>query len=164
MGYCNKLLFYNPLLKVKGYSFFVVSLYICLSVCLPFVCSLVRIYFLGCICKHGQVQNIEAEDDKWGAILSFIIPRFWRSGVSLLSSVHPVRPSITNICRRTFLSNHASQPLHTWYGALARVLHPYTSLTKFTSASYLLPVFWHSLFFNITWSSARFSSLFAGVY
>ena len=32
-------------------------------------------------------------------------------------------PSITSIFHRTFLSNHASQTLQTWYGALARVLH-----------------------------------------
>ena len=29
-------------------------------------------------------------------------------------------PSVTNIFRHTFLSNHASQPPQTWYGALAR--------------------------------------------
>ena len=29
-------------------------------------------------------------------------------------------PSVTNIFRRTFLSNNVSQPLQTWYGALAR--------------------------------------------
>ena len=29
-------------------------------------------------------------------------------------------PSVPNIFHHTFLSNHASQPLQTWYGALAR--------------------------------------------
>ena len=28
--------------------------------------------------------------------------------------------SVTNIFRHTFVSNHALQPLQTWYGALAR--------------------------------------------
>ena len=31
-----------------------------------------------------------------------------------------VLPSVSNIFRHTFLSNHASQPLQTWYGASAR--------------------------------------------
>ena len=32
-------------------------------------------------------------------------------------------PYITNIFRLTFLSNRASQPLQTWYGAWLGVLH-----------------------------------------
>ena len=42
----------------------------------------------------------------------------------------------------------------------------YTLLTKFVSASYmyLLPVLRLTLFSDITWSSAKFSSDFAGVY
>ena len=44
-------------------------------------------------------------------------------GLSVLLSVHP---SLTNLFHHTFLSNHASQPLQIWYGALAR--DPYCHL------------------------------------
>ena len=45
--------------------------------------------------------------------------REWYTVLALpvLPSAHP---SITNVFRRTFLNNHASQPLQTWYGALAK--------------------------------------------
>ena len=37
-----------------------------------------------------------------------------------LSALPFILPSVTNIFRRTFLSNHASQPLQTWYDASSR--------------------------------------------
>ena len=43
--------------------------------------------------------------------------------------------SVTNVFCCTFLSNHASQPLQTYYGALA--MGSYTSLIKFRSTTYL---------------------------
>ena len=58
--------------------------------------------------------------------------------------------------RHTFLRNHASQPIQTWYGALARG-------PTFTSASYLLPVSRLSLFFDIAWSSTEFSLHFVRI-
>ena len=94
-------------------------------------------------------------------------PRFEEEGVYWFSSVRPsfrpsfrtsFCPSVTNIFRRTFLSNHVSQPLQTWSSALARV--SYTSLTEFTSASYPLSVLRLSSFFDLTWSCAKFSSHF----
>ena len=46
--------------------------------------------------------------------------------------------SVTNIFCCTFPRNHASQPLQTWCGAMAR--GPTLSLAEFWSASYLLSV------------------------
>ena len=44
-----------------------------------------------------------------------------KGGVNCLSFVCPsVLPSVTNTFCHTFPSNHASQSLQTWYGALAR--------------------------------------------
>ena len=55
-------------------------------------------------------------------------PASKKRGKYCFSSVHPffrlsVLPSITNIFRRIFLSNHTSQPLQTSYGAWLGVLH-----------------------------------------
>ena len=55
-----------------------------------------------------------------------------------------ILPSVTNIFRHTFLSNHASQPPQTWYGASVR--GPTFTLTKIMSASYLILVLRLSLF------------------
>ena len=47
-----------------------------------------------------------------------IIPPIGRRGGSTVLSLS-VLPSASNNFRRTDLSNHASQPLHTWYSASA---------------------------------------------
>ena len=57
------------------------------------------------------------------SVLFVFIPPLRRRGWSTVLAL-PVLPSVlssvSNIFRCTFLSNHASQPLQTWYGALAR--------------------------------------------
>ena len=53
--------------------------------------------------------------------LPFLYPRFEEEGLYCFCYVCPsILPSLTNILRRTFLSNHASHPLQTWYGVSAR--------------------------------------------
>ena len=69
-----------------------------------------------------------------------------------------VLPSVTNIFRHNFLSNHASQPLQTWYGALTRLpTHPLPDSRP--------PVFYAvlklTLFSDIISSGAKFSSPFS---
>ena len=57
---------------------------------------------------------------------SLLYPHFEEEGggVYCVSSVRSFRlsvlASVTNISRRTFLSNHALQPLQTWYGTSDR--------------------------------------------
>ena len=62
------------------------------------------------------------------------IPLLRRRG-GVTGFAQSVSPSVTNIFHHTFLSNHASRPLRTWYGN-----GTYTSLTEFMFASYLLPI------------------------
>ena len=50
---------------------------------------------------------------------SVIIPPLRRTGGYTVLAPS-VLPSVTNIFHHIFLSNHASQPLQTWYGASAR--------------------------------------------
>ena len=59
-----------------------------------------------------------------------ITPAWKKKGVYWFTSVHPfgrpsvilsVPPTVTSIFCHSFLSNHASQPLNTWYVVLARV-------------------------------------------
>ena len=85
-----------------------------------------------------------------------LYPRFSEEGeytgvaLSILLSVFlSVLPSVTNIFYHTFLSNHASQPLNTWYGASA--MRHTRRLPKFRSTSCLPPVFRLSLISDITW-------------
>ena len=66
--------------------------------------------------------------------------RFEEKGGILFLLCLSVFLSITNFFRHTFLSNHASQPLQTWYGTSARA--PTCRLPNFRFAIYLLPVFW----------------------
>ena len=58
--------------------------------------------------------------------------------------------------RQPCITANSNLVLCFWYGS-------YTSHTEFTSASYLLPVLRLTLFSNITWSTAKFSSQFTGV-
>ena len=48
----------------------------------------------------------------------FYTPASKKRGYTVLAL--SVLPSVNNIFRRTFLSNHASQPIQTWYGASGR--------------------------------------------
>ena len=48
----------------------------------------------------------------------FHTPATKKRGYTILAL--SVLPSVPNIFRRTFLDNHASQPLQTWYDALTR--------------------------------------------
>ena len=72
--------------------------------------------------------------------------------VSALSFLTFFLPSVTNIFRRTFLSNHASHPLQTWYGASAR--GPSRRVPNTGPPVNLLPVLRLSLFSRhnmVTW-------------
>ena len=51
-------------------------------------------------------------------LFRFLYPASKKRGYTILAL--SVLTSITNIFCHTFLGNHASQPLQTWYGALAR--------------------------------------------
>ena len=57
--------------------------------------------------------------------MTYLYPRFEEEGVYFFCSVFPlvlpsVPPSLSNIFNHTFLSNHASKPVQTLYGASAR--------------------------------------------
>ena len=75
-----------------------------------------------------SMDNIQTSTDvqtnKLTAQVRVIMPPLRRiRGVYCFQLFPSVLPSVTNIVCRTFLSNHASQPLQTWYVAFARVLH-----------------------------------------
>ena len=72
-------------------------------------------------------------------------------------SFHPsFCPSVANICQCTFLSNHASQPLQTWYGASAR--GPTRGLPN-SRQPFIYFLFFDFVYFPTlhSWSSAKFS-------
>ena len=75
--------------------------------------------------------------------------------VLALSICLSISPSIISIFRHTFLSNHASQPLQTWYVASAR------GPTGHLQNSCLLPVLQFTLFSKITCLGAKSLSHFS---
>ena len=77
-------------------------------------------------------------------------------GLNQFTAAYPsflpsVCPSITNIFRHIFVSNHSSHPIETWYGSSSR--GSYTLLPEFRSASHLLTVFRLGFFAPPGWLS-----------
>ena len=109
-----------------------------------------------------------------GRTVAIIILRFEEDGgilfllcPSVPSSIrHSVRPSVTSIFRCTFLSNHASQQLQTWYGASARsptfcLLNSHPPVIYFLFYDLVFFSRHKSLFSDKPWSSAKLSSHFS---